>query len=159
QADERRRSAEPLRASWRPGETAREGQPEVAGVQRLTATRGCRGDVVPILLAVTLPGVADATRGRAAIGEAAASGGGGRRGGTPAEKPDPMATEVPAEPIELDTPTAKLPEGGDYSQSGEGTWHVVPLGEGDGKRVGDSEQLLTYTVEVEDGIDPASYTG
>jgi hypothetical protein len=159
QPDQRCRSAEPLRASWRPAETARERQPKVAGLKKLTATFGWRAYLVPILLVVTVLVVFDTTRGSGANDEAASSGGDGGQAGNAAEKPDPMATEVPAEPIELDIPTAKLPEGGDYSQSGEGTWHVVPLGEGDGKRVGDSEQLLTYTVEVEDGIDPASYTG
>ena len=50
QSDQRCRSAEPLRASWRPAETARERQPKVAGLKKLTATFGWRAYLVPILL-------------------------------------------------------------------------------------------------------------
>lgn len=68
----------------------------------------------------------------------------------------PVVSENPAEQVELDIPTAKLPSGGAYTEAGEGTWHVVP---GQGEKAGETGRLYTYTVEVEDGIDPASYAG
>ena len=52
-------------------------------------------------------------------------------------------------------PTAELPDGGPFTQAGAGKWHVVP---GTGPKIG-TGKLYTYTIEVEDGIDPASYAG
>jgi hypothetical protein len=45
-----------------------------------------------------------------------------------------------------------LPPCGDIIPAGTGTWHVVP---GDGQVVGDGPDSYTYTVEVEDGLQPA----
>ncbi|WP_298176263.1 DUF3152 domain-containing protein [Saccharomonospora sp.] len=156
-ADRRRRSAEPLRASWRPAENTKARQSKATGLRKLTATFGWRAYLVPILLVVTVLVVFDTTRGSGADDSDIAAD--DAPSDSADERPDPVATEVPAEPVDLDIPTAKLPEGGDYSQTGEGTWHVVPLGEGSGKQAGDSGPLWTYTVEVEDGLDPASYAG
>ena len=49
-----------------------------------------------------------------------------------------------------------LPPGGAFASAGKGTWHIV---KGTGKRVGTGPTLMTYTVEVEDGIttDDASF--
>ncbi|EID53564.1 Protein of unknown function (DUF3152) [Saccharomonospora xinjiangensis XJ-54] len=153
----RRRSAEPLRASWQPAGTAPPQRAQRTGVKKYTAAFGWRAYLVPILLVVTALVVFDTTRDPGAGGAAGAAGGGQDSAGGPAE-PDPVATEVPAQKIDLDIPTAELPEGGDYDEKGEGTWHSVPLGDSSGKQAGEG-QLFTYTVEIEDGLDPGSYGG
>ncbi|MBO0840842.1 MAG: DUF3152 domain-containing protein, partial [Sciscionella sp.] len=65
--------------------------------------------------------------------------------------------QVSEQPANADpsTDTARLPSGGAFTQAGKGHWHVVA---GSGPAVG-SGKAYTYTVEVEDGIDPASYGG
>ena len=54
-------------------------------------------------------------------------------------------------------PTGQLPAGGPFTEAGDKTWTVVPgttpkIGEGTAK-------TFTYTVEVENGIDTASFGG
>lgn len=74
-----------------------------------------------------------------------------------AEQPSgPVVREVPATANNLNVPTAELPDGGPVTQQGNGSWHIVP---GKGPVVGKSGKLYRYTVEVEDGIDPAQYGG
>jgi hypothetical protein len=46
---------------------------------------------------------------------------------------------------------AALPPGADIVPAGTGTWHVVP---GNGPVVGNGPDSYTYTVEVEDGLQP-----
>lgn len=154
---ERRSSAEPLRASWRPEPEERpeprKREPD-SRLRRIANTYGWRAYAVPILVVLTALVVFDTTRGggeRPADGvtTSAASAGAGETG-------EPLVSENPADPIDLSIPTAKLPQGGEFTRSGEGTWHVVP---GGGESVGDGGKTYTYTVEVEDGVDPASYAG
>jgi hypothetical protein len=61
-------------------------------------------------------------------------------------------TESPA-PVEA---TAKLPDGAEFTDSGQGTWHLVA---GPETLAGNGDRVYTYTVEVEDGIDSTSYSG
>lgn len=152
-----RRSAEPLRASWQPAGTGLPERPRRTGVKKFTAAFGWRAYLVPILLVVTALVVFDTTRDPGTTDTATGGARSGGDGGAP--QSDPVATEVPAKQIKLDIPTAKLPEGGDYDETGKGTWHVVPLDENSGERAGKSGQLYTYTVEVEDGLDPGSFAG
>ncbi|OQO90271.1 hypothetical protein B1813_17740 [Saccharomonospora piscinae] len=156
---ERRRPGEPLRAAWRPEGTRTRHASTKSGLRRFTAAFGWRAYLVPILLVVTALVVFDTTRGSGASDngspDAASSGG----NGADEEQRAPVATEVPASPVDLDIPTAELPDGGDYTESGEGSWHVVPLAEGSGEQAGETGEVWTYTVEVEDGLDPGSYTG
>ena len=54
-------------------------------------------------------------------------------------------------------PTGILPDGGPFTEAGAKTWHIVP---GTSPKVGEgTTRALTYTVEVEDGIDTASIGG
>ncbi len=118
--------------------------------------------LVPVLVVVTALVVVDTTSGEGALvgGPSAAEGtNAGGADGTAGAEDEPVVQENPAEPIDLEIPTAELPDGGAYTEEGEGTWQVVPLGQDDGDRVGDAEPLYTYTVEVEDGLDPASFAG
>ncbi|PXY32461.1 DUF3152 domain-containing protein [Prauserella muralis] len=151
----RRTTAEPLRASWQPMAEREDDDepPRPSWLRRVAATYGWRAYALPILVVITALVVFDTTRtsDEEAANVAAES---APSAGAPSQ--EPVATENPPEQVKLDIPTAKLPEGGDYTKSGRGTWHVVP---GSGEKVGSGGQLYTYTIEVEDGIDPASYAG
>ena len=59
----------------------------------------------------------------------------------------PAATTTTPEPA---PEPAALPDGVPVTEAGAGTWHVVP---GPGREIGTGEKVLTYTVEVEDGVD------
>ncbi|HEV2781286.1 MAG TPA: DUF3152 domain-containing protein [Actinophytocola sp.] len=159
------RETEPLRASWRPEQTRqpagrRGGRKPRRGVARLVRTYGWRIYALPILLVLTVLVVLD-TVGKDAVGARAA---GNQSGPDAALAPEaqtdtsqpPDVTELPAEPVDVSIPTAELPNGGPYTEAAAGIWHVVP---GAGARVGTGGKLYTYTVEVEDGIDPSSYGG
>ncbi|MTD55074.1 DUF3152 domain-containing protein [Amycolatopsis pithecellobii] len=148
----RRTSAEPLSASWRPDPGKREHSRANGRVSRLTKAYGWRVYALPILLVITalvLFNVAHEPAQR--VPSSAAS-----NGTTGSD-----ITEKPALPANLNVPTAALPDGGAFTQSGRMTWHVVPLAQDgtSGKRAGTGGRLYHYTIEVEDGIDPASYAG
>ncbi len=55
-----------------------------------------------------------------------------------------------------DLPSAELPQGGEFTQQGAKTWHVV---KGTTEPYGSGDTTFTYSIEVEDGIDPASIGG
>ncbi|MEV7095097.1 DUF3152 domain-containing protein [Amycolatopsis sp. NPDC051045] len=62
--------------------------------------------------------------------------------------------ETPA-PLPAPAPeSAALPDGGPVTETGAGTWHTIP---GPGGDVGTGEKVLTYTVEVEDGVNVPSF--
>ncbi|WP_343063983.1 DUF3152 domain-containing protein [Haloechinothrix aidingensis] len=69
---------------------------------------------------------------------------------------EPPVSEVPVDPAEVDVPSAELPDGGDFTEEGEHTWEVL---DGSAEPVGEGDEHYAYTIEVEDGIDPASYGG
>jgi uncharacterized protein DUF3152 len=161
----RRTSAEPLRASWKPKSEdeperpARRPVKKSGGIGKFVKTYGWRVYALPILVVITAlvvfntatgppePGApAGAAAGEAAVGDSTAGAIDGSEG----------IPENPAKPVDVNVPTAELPNGGDYTQDGKGTWHVVP---GSGPVVGKAGKFYTYTVAVEDGIDPASYAG
>ncbi|GAB3482112.1 DUF3152 domain-containing protein [Amycolatopsis cihanbeyliensis] len=156
----RRTTAEPLRASWRPKATeedaTKRGEPRRRSkLSKAVRTYGWRVYALPVLLVLTALVVYDtANSGGGAPAEQQSAEGVSATGGG-----EPVVTENRAEPVGLDIPTAELPEGGDYTQAGKGTWHVVPVPEGRGEKVGTGGELYTYAVAVEDGIDPASYAG
>ncbi|WP_319431301.1 DUF3152 domain-containing protein [Mycobacterium sp. RTGN5] len=59
--------------------------------------------------------------------------------------------------FDANLPTGILPEGGAFSEAGAKTWHIVP---GTSPKVGDgTAKTFTYTVEIEDGVDTASFGG
>ncbi|MEU0533488.1 DUF3152 domain-containing protein [Amycolatopsis tolypomycina] len=163
----RRTSAEPLSASWKPEvPVAREqaDPPPKSGLTKLTKTYGWRVYALPILVVLTVlvvvntansPAQPIAEQGTGAGAPGAESAGGDSSGGAVDGGGDQGIPENPATPVDLKVPTADLPNGSPYTQTGKGTWHVVP---GSGPKVG-TGQLYTYTVEVEDGIDASSYAG
>jgi hypothetical protein len=162
----RRTSAEPLSASWKPHvEVPREKPAEAppkSGIAKLTKTYGWRVYALPILVVLTVlvvvntansPAQPIAEQGTAEPG--ADSAGGDTSGGAIDGNGEQAIPENPATPVDLKVPTADLPNGIPFTQAGAGKWHVVP---GSGPKVGNGK-LYTYTIEVEDGIDPASYAG
>ncbi|MEU4249194.1 DUF3152 domain-containing protein [Amycolatopsis sp. NPDC026612] len=162
----RRTNAEPLSASWKPHvEVPREKSaepPSKAGIAKLTKTYGWRVYALPILVVLTVlvvvntansPAQPIAEQNTSAAGVESA--GGDTSGGAIDGGGDQGIPENPATPVDLNVPTADLPAGGPFTEAGQGKWHVVP---GSGPKVGNGK-LYTYTVEVEDGIDPASYAG
>jgi len=155
----RRIAAEPLEASWKPGEPARRSSRSRSrprsGPASWVKKYGWRIYALPILLVVTVLAVLDARDG-AQPGPAAAPPQ-GPAAGAPSEPEGPSATETPVKPVDLRIPTAELPPGGKYTEKGRGTWRVV---KGSSPPVGKrGARLLKYTVEVENGLDPSSYTG
>ncbi|GDY30040.1 DUF3152 domain-containing protein [Gandjariella thermophila] len=141
----RRTSAEPLAAAWNLEAAAEDEAPRRGGLGALLAAYGWRIYAVPVLVALTALVVFDAARP-----------GGGTAGAFGLAGGSPAVTEAPAGPVNLNIPTAELPGGGAFTQAGAGTWRILP---GNGPRVGTGPKLFTYTVEIEDGINPAEYGG
>lgn len=139
------------------------GHAEKSKLARLTGAYGWRTYALPILLVLTVLVVFDTARGSdeptqsstdSPLSAPAVDPNAEHRMGP---MPDaPAATEILPGPTDVKIPTATLPDGGAYTVEGKGTWHVVP---GSGKKVGTGSTLYTYTVEVEDGVDPSSYGG
>ncbi|CRK61768.1 FIG01121705: hypothetical protein [Alloactinosynnema sp. L-07] len=124
----------------------------------MLATYGWRVYALPVLTVVTALVVVQ-TAGEAPAPPADAAS--GVRLDNPTQTvPDtsvpPDVSEVPQAPIDVNIPSAELPNGGPYTQTGAGTWHGVP---GEGPKVGTGAKFYTYTVEVEDGIDASAFGG
>ncbi|MEA5365731.1 DUF3152 domain-containing protein [Amycolatopsis sp., V23-08] len=161
----RRTSAEPLSASWKPHKEAQETkkaeEPPKTTFAKLTGTYGWRVYALPILVVLTVLVVVNTANSPAepiaeqGSGPSVESAGGDTSGGSIDGDDGQGIPENPATPVDLQVPTADLPNGSPFTQAGAGTWHTVP---GNGPKVGNGK-LYTYTVDVEDGIDPASYAG
>lgn len=158
----RRTSAEPLRASWQPKvedeerPTRSRKQPPPGKISSLKKTFGWRAYAIPVLIVITVLIVVNTANSPAApIGDGQASVSAAAAGGGSIDGATGVLPENPAQPVDLRIPTAELPEGSPFTQAGKGSWHIVP---GKGDKVG-TGKLYTYTVDVEDGIDPSSYAG
>ncbi|WP_228684932.1 DUF3152 domain-containing protein [Amycolatopsis thermoflava] len=160
----RRVQAEPLAASWKPPQAQLEQDPEEARrerrrkgkVGRLVGAYGWRVYALPVLVVITVLVVFNtATEPPQTNSAAETVDGGAAQGG------DSALSEQPATPRDLNIPTAELPTGGDFTQSGSMAYHVVPVpNDGvSGKEAGSGGKLYHYTIEVENGIDAASYAG
>lgn len=161
-------SHQPLRAQWdpisrdvgrprnpRPDRRAR----KQSKLGRFVSTYGWRAYAIPILLVITVLVVVDAVRG---TGDGGASSGADSPGfGTLSRNTD--GSSVIGVPPEADgnfaaeLPAGALPDGGAFTVTGAGTWHIVP---GAGGKVGQgTEREFTYTVEIEDGVDASVFGG
>ena len=155
-AGERRTSAQPLAASWRP--EPRPGKKAPKKKRGFLATYGWRVYAVPVLVAITALVVIQ-TAGDDGTGAQAAQDGAAQNAdpqNTGDVQSGPGVSEKPAKPQDLKIPTADLPPGAAFPQSGEGEWTVIP---GTTPRVGNAGDLYTYTIEIENGIDLAPYGG
>ena len=157
---------QPLRAKWDPTSTddrrnrsrPRRTAKRRSRLGRFVATYGWRAYAIPVLAALTGWVVYDAVRTVPTLvdDESADSG-----FGTLSHETN--GTGVIGAPPKGDgewavtLPTGVLPEGGPFTAQGAGTWHVVP---GTTGQVGaGTEAVYTYTVEIEDGIDTATWGG
>ncbi len=126
---------------------------------------GWRVFAIPVLVVVTVLAVLDATGAPstaptpavAAAAVSGVSGGGGFRAHTATGAGSPISGPVADGSFDPATAAGTLPDGGPYPTTGAETWHVVP---GTTPRVGSpNAPLSTYTVEVEDGMDPTAFGG
>ncbi|MBJ8338355.1 DUF3152 domain-containing protein [Antrihabitans sp. YC3-6] len=162
------RSHQPLRAQWDPTTRdegrARQPRPErrtkrQSRIGRFAANYGWRAYAIPILLAVTAFVVVDAVRSV----DTAVAADPDRNPGFGELSHDSDGTGVVGVPprgdgsFDQNVPTGVLPPGGNFSPQGAGEWHVVA---GTTPQIGaGTERVFTYTVEVENGVDTASYGG
>ncbi|MDQ3403864.1 MAG: DUF3152 domain-containing protein [Actinomycetota bacterium] len=154
----RRTTAEPLEASWRPkpGESTGTRPKHRKGIGGILVNYGWRVYALPLLLAITVLVLAR-TAGDPAPGNTAATSGEPDAISSAESAPQtPEVTERPPGPVDINVPSAELPAGGEFPQAAAGTWHGVP---GEGPKVGAGVKFFTYTVEIEDGIDPALFGG
>lgn len=157
---------EPLRALWDP--TRRNiGRPRAprperdvrkqSKLGRFVSMYGWRAYAIPVLLIVTVLVLVDAVRGIGDSDSAASDDPGfgvlSHEDGTDIVGVPPLADGNFADTV----PAGALPDGGPFTATGAGTWHVVP---GTTGQVGQgTERVFTYSVEVEDGIDTAGLGG
>ncbi|WP_097210585.1 MULTISPECIES: DUF3152 domain-containing protein [unclassified Rhodococcus (in: high G+C Gram-positive bacteria)] len=161
-------SHQPLRAQWDP--TSREpGRPRAPRPERqarkqsklgkFVSVYGWRAYAIPILLVVTVLVAVDAIRGGGSSPESETGDGPGL--GALSTATD--GTDVIGVPPQADgnfavtIPSGALPDGGPFTAQGAGTWHVIPGGTGQAGQ--GTEQVFTYTVEVEDGVDTSGFGG
>lgn len=120
----------------------------------MLATYGWRVYALPILVAVTVLVLIDTTGDDGGGARAQPGDPGGQDGQAPQEPP--VVSESPVVPPDLNIPTAELPNGAPYPEQGTGEFAVLP---GRTDRIGTGEDLYTYTIEVEGGIDLAPLGG
>ncbi|WP_232851513.1 DUF3152 domain-containing protein [Nocardia acididurans] len=154
---------QPLRAHWDPtappeGRGRKRPERETkkqSALGRFVSTYGWRAYALPVLLVVTVLVAVDAVRsdggsvtGLPTFGPLSA-----RDDTTPVLGGPPPGSGKYA----VDLPTGAVPGGGSFTETGKGTWHVVP---GTSAQVGTgSDHVFTYTVEIEDGVDTSGYGG
>jgi hypothetical protein len=154
----RRTNGEPLAAAWNP-EVEAEKSVQVRPVRRrgILAVYGWRLYAIPVLLVITALVVWDTSKKPAVdVQAASASQNAVSDGGVPNPN-DPVATEKAVVPPDLKVATAELPNGSNFTQSGNGRFRVLP---GQGPKIGQGTQkTYTYTIEIEEGITPAEVGG
>ena len=110
-AGERRTTAEPLRAAWQPPREQSGRRPR-KGIRRMVSTYGWRIYALPILLVLTTVVLID-TVGRDSPGAVAASNPADAGPGAPTQTSEaPEVTEQPPGLVDVNVPSAELPEGG-----------------------------------------------
>ena len=134
---------------------------------------GWRLVIAPVLVVLSVLAVHDATGApttapspavvAAAATGSAGSGGGGLRVHPPAGPDSPtgpgstISGPVADGSFDPSMAAGTLPDGGPYPTTGAGTWHIVA---GTTPPVGAATATVsTYTVEVEDGMDPITFGG
>lgn len=147
---ERRTSAEPLTASWRPEVEDVPERRRKRGIGRVLSTYGWRVYAVPVLVVLSVLVLVNTTH-NGPTGQTNA-------GGLDPAQGAPIVTEQSVIPVNAGSGTAVLPPGGAYPQAGAGTWRVLP---GTGPILGKAgaAKVYHYQIRVEDGIDPSYYQG
>ncbi|SDZ38739.1 Protein of unknown function [Amycolatopsis xylanica] len=164
QPGSRRTSAQPLAAAWEPKSAPPKKKPADKGkLSKLGKVYGWRMYAVPILVVLTVLVVFRTASGPAEpVSEAAGQTSGAATGsgdGSGDGNGGDVLVENPPTPIDLKVDTAELPDGNPITESGKGTWHAIPLTGPPPEKKGTGGALFTYTIEAEDGLDPATYQG
>ncbi|MGH3795754.1 MAG: DUF3152 domain-containing protein [Pseudonocardiaceae bacterium] len=144
---------QPLAASWdpQPGSAPRRRNTKRGGrgrLARMLAAYGWRVYALPVLVAVTALAVLDVAQAPDPPASDQLGGVNDTPGAAPARQPlipNPSGASG-FQPVEA---AAELPGGGPFTVQGSGAWRVVP---GAGAPFG-AGRLVTYTVEIEDGIE------
>ena len=162
-------SHQPLRAQWDPTASDKRPRPprpertakKQTWLGRFVANYGWRAYAIPVLAVLTVFVVFDAFRpSESGPADAVAAEEQAPDFGTLTH--DVARSGVVGVPPKADgkfatTEAGVLPDGGPFTESGPGAWHVVPGGTG---QVGaGTERVFTYSIEVEDGLDTAGFGG
>ncbi|RJO79923.1 DUF3152 domain-containing protein [Nocardia panacis] len=150
-------SHEPLRASWDPtGADEQRETEKPSALRRFVSTYGWRAYALPILFVVTVFVVVDAVRG--GNPPASVTGAPGLGSLSPRAAVSGIIGAPPGDGrFPKDLPTGVLPEGGAFTESGAGTWHLIA---GAGPQVGaGAETVFRYSIEIEDGLDTSGFGG
>ena len=124
---------------------------------RFISTYGWRAYALPVLIVLTCVVVYQTVTGTSVPAAKQAEG--------PVQAPTigVASTQIVGAPpkgltqFDVNLPTGILPEGGQFTEAGAKTWHIVP---GTTPKVGDgTAKAFTYTVEVEDGVDTTGFGG
>ncbi|WP_155980957.1 DUF3152 domain-containing protein [Nocardia sp. CNY236] len=158
------RSHQPLRARWDP--TAAEGSrvrsrpardvKKQSALGRFVSMYGWRAYALPVLAVITVMVAVDAIHATDISSEESAAPEVGQT------SPHAATVGIIGAPpgdgqFPTDLPAGALPEGGVFTETGAGTWRIVP---GTSAQVGaGTEAVFRYTVEIEDGIDASGFGG
>lgn len=123
---------------------------------RFARTYGWRAYAIPVLAVITLWVFVDILGGESST--TAVDGDGGVNG---EQQPSESASRgLGPNPAEVDTsnlPNTELPAGGEFSATGDGTYRTIGT---PGAAAGEGNELvLTYSIEVENGVDTTNYGG
>jgi hypothetical protein len=126
---------------------------------RFVSTYGWRAYALPILAAVTCLVLYQTVTGTGTA-PSPVSAEGPVQGPPTIDAPSTAIVGAPPKGLtefDANLPTGILPGGGPFTQAGAKAWHIVP---GTSPKIGQgTEKTFTYTVEVEDGLDTASFGG
>ncbi|MGV9857353.1 DUF3152 domain-containing protein [Gordonia sp. NPDC003425] len=157
---------QPLRARWDPTDDRgrqrvdRDAQPErrkQSALGRFVSTYGWRAYAIPVLVVLTIvlivvtlrDGGSSSDASGADVSPVASRNTDVTRETTPVGAPNKSIKEV-------SLPAGTLPDGGPFTQKGKETFRVIA---GSGAQVGRGGQVYTYSVEVENGVNPQDYGG
>jgi hypothetical protein len=165
-------SHQPLRAQWDPTtrdeQRARPPRPDrktkrQSRIGKFVSAYGWRAYAIPVLIAVTVLVVIDAVRGTHSTSRDETSSAISDIPGFGARSTGVKGTGVIGAPPQgdgkfaADLQSGALPDGGQFTEAGAGTWHRVP---GTSNQVGaGTDHVFTYTVEVEDNVDTTTFGG
>lgn len=138
-----------------PNHRSSEPDREESFLVRFAREYGWRAYAIPVLLVITIWVFIDIFTSSAAEPETVSGAGSSTQ--STVETADPGASPDPAEMDGGDLPVTALPPGGDFAETGDGTYRVVGT---PGAAAGAGEEkTMRYVVEVEDGVDTSAYGG
>jgi hypothetical protein len=125
-------------------------------VGRFASTYGWRAYALPFLAVLTVVVVYQAVTGAGSPARTA----GDSMQGPPSSAPGTVIMDAPPRGLvafDANLPAGTLPDGGPFTEAGDKTWRIVP---GTTLQFGKGvSRVFRYTVEVENGLDPAMFGG